>query len=269
MQIVNHMLKPGWYKASPNHGGPLEKPSLLVMHFTASGGPGARSDADYFLRPEAKAAAHIVVGHDGAILQVVPFNVKAWHAGKSVWRGVSNCNDFSIGIEVVNWGKLVRTEDGQVRSWAGRSVEASSAVELTHKHETAPCLWQVYDEVQLKAVTEVTRLILAAYPTIKEIVGHEDIAPHRKTDPGPAFPMSRFTSLVGGRGDAPHLTRNVIATRLNARGGPGTQFDVLGVFAKGAKLDVLYDSPGPWAQVEGNLDDGTKVVAWVADQFLA
>ena len=269
MQITNHKLTPGWYKASPNVGGPLNNPTLLVMHFTASGGAGPNGDADYFLSPAAKASAHIVVGRDGGILQVVPFNVKAWHAGTSVWRGANNCNDFAIGIEIDNWGKLTRTADGQIRSWTNQVVEPGLAVQLTHKHEQAPAFWEVYGEAQLKALVEVTRLILATYPSIKEIVGHEDIAPHRTADPGPAFPMSRVASLVGGRDGGAVTTRTVIASRLNARGGPGVEYDVLGGFANGAKVEVVYDSPGPWAQVKGVLDDGKTVTAWVTDQYLA
>jgi N-acetylmuramoyl-L-alanine amidase len=268
MQIVQHKLSPGWYKASPNVGGVLDKPSIIVMHFTASGGAGPQGDADYFLKPEAKVSAHVVVGRDGAIRQVVPFNVKAWHAGKSIWRGVPNCNDYAIGIEIDNWGKLVRSADGQIRSWTGELVDPAKAAELKHKNEATPCLWELYGEPQLLAVVELTRALLQTYPSITEIVGHDDIAPSRKVDPGPAFPMSRFVSLVAGRGDTADLFREVIATRLNARGGPGLAYDVLGGFAKGAKVKVVYDSPDIWAQVEGVLDDGRTVTAWVADQYL-
>ena len=119
MQIDNHKLNPGWYKQSPNIGGALNNPTLLVMHFTASGGTGPTGDADYFLKPAAKASAHVVLGRDGEIRQVVPFNRKAWHAGKSIWRGKPNCNDFSIGIEIDNWGKLTKAQDGQTKSWTG------------------------------------------------------------------------------------------------------------------------------------------------------
>lgn len=269
MQIINHQLKPGWYKPSPNHGGPLNAPTLLVMHYTVSGGAGPKGVADYFLKSSAQASAHIVVGRHGAILQVVPFNVKAWHAGVSVWRGKTNCNGFSIGIEIDNWGRLHRTADGQVRSATNAVVEPGRVVELTHKHETAPALWETYGETQLKALVEVTRLILSTYPSIKEIVGHDDIAPHRKSDPGPAFPMNRFIALVEGRGDAAPKTRTVIASRLNARGGPGLEFEVLGAFARNAEVEVIYDSPGPWAQVAGRLDSGADVTAWVADRYLA
>jgi N-acetylmuramoyl-L-alanine amidase len=268
MQVVDHRLKPGWYKASPHHGGALEAPSLLVMHFTVSGA-GAKGVADYFVSPAANASAHLVVGRDGDIRQVVPFNIKAWHAGRSVWRGRPNCNDYAIGIEIDNWGRLMRTADGQVRSSTSRILDPSQAVELTHKNETRPSLWEVYGEAQMSALVAVTQAILEAYPTLTEIVGHDDISPGRKSDPGPAFPMGRFVSLVGGRGNAPTVTRSVVASRLNARGGPGVQFDTLGVFLAGTRVEVLYDSPGPWAQVRGALEGGDQVTAWVADQYLA
>lgn len=268
MQIVDHRLKPGWYRPSPHQGGALDSPSLLVMHFTVSGA-GAKGVSDYFVSPQAKASAHVVVGRDGDVRQVVPFNVKAWHAGRSIWRGRPNCNDYAIGIEIDNWGRLMRTADGQVRSSTSRVLDPAMAVELTHRNETRPSLWEVYGETQLSALAEVTRCILAAYPTITEIVGHDDISPGRKTDPGPAFPMSRFVSLVEGRGDSRPLMRTVIASRLNARGGPGVQFDTLGVFLAGTRVEVLYDSPGPWAQVKGALAGGGEVTAWVSDQYLA
>jgi N-acetylmuramoyl-L-alanine amidase len=268
MQIRNNRLVDGWYEASPNHGGALHDPTLLVMHFTASGGTGPQDDADYFLQPASKVSAHVVLGRDGAPLQVVPFDAVAWHAGVSIWRGRPNCNDFSIGIEVDNWGKLVQAGDGQIRSPGGQLIEASQAVWLTHKHETAPAWWETYNPRQLTALDELTRAVLAAYPSITEVVGHDDIAPGRKIDPGPAFPMARYAALVSGRGNSPVVRRTVIASRLNARGGPGLQYEVQGAFTEGADLQVLYDSPAGWAQVVGVLSDGSTATAWVSDQYL-
>jgi N-acetylmuramoyl-L-alanine amidase len=269
MNIDNHRIAGCWHGPSPNAGGALVKPSLLVLHFTASGGTDPSGDVAWFMSPEAKAAAHLIVGRNGAVKQVVAFDVKAWHAGKSIWRGRPNCNNYSIGIEIDNWGRLVKTADGQMRSYTGAAVDPSRAALLQHKHETSPSYWELYTEEQLTRTAELVRLLLAAYPSIGEIVGHEDIAPGRKTDPGPAFPLSRFVSLATGRGDAATVKRTVTASRLNARGGPGTQFDTLGQFLRGTKVAVLYDAPGAWAQVEGVLEDGAKVTAWVADEYLA
>jgi len=269
MEIVNHRIPQCWQGMSPNCGGALTNPSLLVIHFTASGGADPSGDVNWFMMPAAKAAAHLIVGRDGTIKQVVPLNVKAWHAGKSIWRGKPNCNDYSIGIEIDNWGKLTRTADGQMRSYTGTPVDAGNATLLQHKNETSPCFWELYAQPQIDSAAELVRLILDQYPSIKEIVGHEDIAPGRKVDPGPAFPMSRFVSLVSGRDSIASVTRTVTAARLNARGGAGLAFDTLGQFTKGAKVSVLYDMPGTWAQVKGKLSSGEEVTAWVADEYLA
>lgn len=268
MRIVDHKLEGAWRGHSPNSGGKLSAPSLLVMHYTVSGGTGPEGVTDYFLSPKAKASAHLIVGRNGKIDQVVPFDVRAWHAGTSVWRGKPNCNDYSIGIEVDNWGRLARAEDGSFRSAADKVVPADRVTKLRHKHDSVDAYWEIYPEKQLAALVDATRAILDAYPSIREIVGHDDIAPIRKSDPGPAFPMSRFTGLVEGRAGGP-VTRTVIASSLNARGGPGVEYDVLGTFAKGTKLAVLYDEPGLWAQVRGKLSNGNEVTAWAADQFMA
>jgi N-acetylmuramoyl-L-alanine amidase CwlA len=122
VKIIDHKLQPGWRKPSPNHGGPLDGPTLLVMHYTVSGA-GAKGVADYFTSPAANASAHIVVGRDGDIRQVVPFNVKAWHAGKSVWRGRSNCNDYSIGIEI----DIEQATGAEAPAWPASSAAAPAA----------------------------------------------------------------------------------------------------------------------------------------------
>lgn len=268
LRIVDHRLVGHWWKASPNQGGPLRAPSLLVIHFTASGGDGPEGDAHYLLRPEARASAHVIVGRDGRLMQIVPFDRQAWHAGRSTWRGVPNCNAYSIGVEVDNWGQLARTADGAIRSWTGTPVDPARAVELTHKHDTRPTLWETFPEAQVSAVADLVRALLAAYPSLREIVGHDDIAPGRKRDPGPAFPMGRLQALAEGRDDPPSLTRRVIAGRLNARTGPGLEHEVLGVFRGGAEVEVIYDAPGAWAQVRGRLATGELATAWVADQHL-
>lgn len=268
MQIANHKLTGCWHGPSPNSGGALNNPSILVMHFTASGGAGPQGVRNYFLNPAAKAAAHVIVGRNGVVEQVVAFNVRGWHAGKSIWRGVRNCNDFSIGIEIDNWGALTKTEDGKFRSYTGAVVAPARVTQARHKYDGVLRYWEIYDEVQLDALAEVTKTILAAYPSITEIVGHDDIAPGRKSDPGPAFPMSRFTSLVTGRDDAPPTRRRVTASRLNVRGGAGMQFEVLGQLQSGDMVDLLYDTPGMWAQISCTLGHTPGVTGWVADQYL-
>jgi AmpD protein len=111
---------------------------------------------------EVEVSAHLLIERTGKVVQFVPFGQRAWHAGESVFAGRGNCNDFSIGIE------LEGTDD------------------------------QPYTDSQYEGLASVTRLLMQAYPriTAQRIVGHSDIAPLRKTDPGPAFDWSRYRSLL-------------------------------------------------------------------------
>ena len=267
MKIVKHQFVDGWHARSPNIGGALVKPSLLVMHFTASGAT-AKGIADYFMRPEVKVSAHITICRDGTVKQVVPFDRIGFHAGKSVWRGRAGCNAFSVGIELCNWGRVQKGGDGAFRSWTNTIVPPAHVAQLRHRNEARDEFWETYPEAQFQSAVEVARAILAAYPSITEIVGHDDIAPFRKADPGPAFPMDRFRSFVIGR-DEPEIERTVIASNLNVGGGAGTEFGIVGTLPKGTKVDVLYDAPGRWARIEAKDANGKQLTGWVVDQYLA
>src|SRR6188508_3192504 len=100
-----------------------------------------------------RVSSHVLIARDGGLTQYVPFDLRAWHAGSSEWRGRSACNDFSIGVE------LEGTDE-------------------------AP-----YDDRQYEALADLVAALQRAYPSLADgwIAGHADIAPGRKTDPGPAF----------------------------------------------------------------------------------
>ena len=102
-----------------------------------------------------KVSTHFLIRRDGEIIQFVPCGKRAWHAGVSVWQGCSGCNDFSIGVE----------------------LEGSDYVP--------------FNDPQYAALVRLTRLLQRAYP-IRAIVGHADIAPGRKADPGPCFDWQRY-----------------------------------------------------------------------------
>ena len=109
-----------------------------------------------------RASAHALIRRDGQIVQYVPFTARAWHAGKSAWRDRNACNDFSIGIE----------------------LEGS---------DDTP-----YTDAQYAALAGLIAALLETYPSLTRdaIAGHSDIAPGRKTDPGPAFDWPRFRALL-------------------------------------------------------------------------
>ena len=109
-----------------------------------------------------KVSAHLLIKRDGAMIQFVPFNERAWHAGESEFEGQSNCNDFSIGIE----------------------LEGADDVPYTQQ--------------QYQTLAQVAECLLNHYPQITKnrIVGHDQIAPGRKTDPGESFDWSHFKQLI-------------------------------------------------------------------------
>lgn len=106
-----------------------------------------------------RVSAHFLIRRTGELLQFVPCTKRAWHAGVSSWCGRSGCNDFSIGIE----------------------LEGADDVP--------------YTDAQYRVLAELARTLQTAYP-IADIAGHCDIAPARKTDPGPSFDWTRFRSSL-------------------------------------------------------------------------
>src|SRR5882672_10600458 len=110
--ISNHRVGGTPFKPSANHGRGFAAgfPDALIIHFTA--GASAESSAAWLCNPQAKASAHVVVARDGSIIQLVPFDTVAWHAGASSYGGRSGYNQYSIGIETDYPGRLTRTQGG-------------------------------------------------------------------------------------------------------------------------------------------------------------
>ena len=180
---------------SPNQSNGID-PRFLILHYT--GGLTAPGSIEWFRNPAAAASAHLVIDRSGAITQMVGFNKRAWHAGKSAWKNLNGMNRFSIGIEIVNLGKLKRSESGEWMSWNSVKIPADQVIVAQHKNESAPAGWHIYPEAQINATLNVAVALHAEFD-FEDILGHEDIAPGRKTDPGPAFPMAGIVSRVFGR----------------------------------------------------------------------
>ncbi|MCI0437417.1 MAG: 1,6-anhydro-N-acetylmuramyl-L-alanine amidase AmpD [Gemmatimonadetes bacterium] len=171
--------------SSPNRDArpPGCQPELIVIHSISLppgryGGPWidwfftntlpAEADPYFATIQSLRVSSHVLIARDGALTQYVPFSLRAWHAGESKWCGREACNDFSIGIE------LEGTDD------------------------------QPYDDRQYPVLAALIVALQRAYPTLASgaIAGHSDIAPGRKTDPGPAFDwrrLERELAAAGGR----------------------------------------------------------------------
>lgn len=287
MRIKNHKLVGHWFRLSKDIGDRLDPPRFIVMHYTA-GGSGAAS-RDYMLKsPTQKqrllgagdkvyASAHVVVDRDGTVWQIVPFNRKARHAGRSSWKGLESLNRYSVGIEIANYGWLDLQGDGSYKRSDTPRFAAEAVTVAPMPSGTQTKGWENYPATQLEAVERVTRALLAAYPSISEVLGHQEIAPGRKFDPGPAFPMECFRDLVDSRGigaieddsggEPPRRERYETTVRLNIRGGPGTDFETLEAspLAPGTALERLGDD-GSWMKVA--VEGPGVVVGWVHGSYL-
>ncbi|NTS31751.1 N-acetylmuramoyl-L-alanine amidase [Phyllobacterium sp. BT25] len=252
--IKNHRLAPIGsqlpFVASPNVGGALA-PKFIAIHYTASG-----PDADiarYFSQKSANVAAHLVVPRDGSICQCVPFDKVAWHAGQSRWTGkggrqYSGLNNSAIGIEIENWGPLKKSGAGWV-SWTGAPVEGQKVIEARHKFGAPDCGWEVFTTAQLETVIAAVQAICAEY-AIEDILGHDDIAPGRKSDPGPAWDMATFKAKVKGEaedGDAVMVVH--CPSGLNIRSGAGASFPLVhNMLPDGTKV-LVHEASGKWRYV--------------------
>lgn len=198
--------------ASPNCSGQLVEPAFVILHYTA--GTSFQSACKWLTSERSKASAHLVIGRAGEVAQLVQFDVRAWHAGKSAW-GVekhsdkpptpryTNLNRHSIGIELVNAGPLNKHADGSWRTLqSNTAIPDGDTVTAMHRNTKAPWHgWHAYTPAQIETLLEVGFALLKKYPSIKHVLGHDDIAWGRKFDPGPAFPMHSIATQLLGRAD--------------------------------------------------------------------
>lgn len=169
---------------------------LLIIHFTS--GASGQSSVDFWRTPDARgASAHLVIERHGPIIQCRPFDRTCGHAGVSHWRDprhdnelVSGLNSCSIGIELANAGK------DKVR-WATQQP-GYQTVHLRHKNGEMGD-WEVFPDPQLASLFIVAPAIVRRY-NLDDIAGHDDVAPDRKNDPGPAFPMQKLREACGFSG---------------------------------------------------------------------
>ena len=189
VDVGRGLLLPATQCASPNHDArpPGATLDLVVIHGISLppgsfGGDWVQRLFTNTLPPEPhpffasiqglKVSSHLYIRRDGEIVQFVPFHARAWHAGASVWRHRVACNDFSIGIE----------------------LEGHDEVS--------------YEDVQYRQLAGALQALCRAYGTLSPaaVTGHSDIAPGRKTDPGPAFDWGRLWAILppgaAGRGAA-------------------------------------------------------------------
>lgn len=274
MKLINHRLyhdddEPYPYRETPNRSG-VYTPRFLVMHYTA--GSGAEQSINWLTQTRAKASAHVVIGRDGDITQLAPFNIVTWHAGVSHWKDYKGLNKYAIGIELDNPGPLSRAGNEWV-SWFGGRYESTEVIEAVHKNRSTLQGWLLYSQAQMESTLELSELLVEAYG-LEDVIGHDDIAPTRKTDPGPAFPMQSFRSRLFGRPESSSDEDEQVfetTANLNIRTGPGSQYQVLpgSPLPRGTHLDIL-DESGSWLQVDvlDEVNGTIDLEGWVHGRYV-
>lgn len=265
MKISNHLLTGDniEFKQSPNTSGKFKTgmPDTIVIHYTA--GRSRQSSVTTLSTPASKASAHLVVGRDEKITQLIPFDTTAWHAGQSSYEGRVGFNQYSIGIEIDNPGLLTKAGDKYL-SWFGKDYPESEVIQAIHRNESTARYWHRYTEWQIEECQKICELLIAKY-NIKTILGHEEISPKRKIDPGPAFPLDKFREKIfesdrsenTEEPDVELKIGEVSASSLNIRSGPDVEAEKIAPpLSIGTKLTIL-DAKDGWYKVR------TEVEGWV------
>jgi N-acetylmuramoyl-L-alanine amidase len=252
--IANHRLVEAQWVPSKHFSGRME-PSLIVMHESA-GHITPNALRDCAVDAGTKVSWHVSIERDGTVYQHVPFDVVAWHCNPSVWEGRSNCNAFSIGIEMAGPGALTKRSATRAVAWFGSSFAIEDLEEHDSKAHGGVGLWLPPSEAQLVASRAVVAALLAAYPRITDVAGHFEISPGRKVDPSPCYPMQAVKALCADRHAPPKGETLALQTRLAALGyDPGLLDDVAGPRLRGA-LRAFQEQAG--LPLSGAADAATR-----------
>ena len=234
---------------SPNFNERKHPVDMLVLHYT--GMETGQAALDRMCDPAAEVSAHYMIWEDGRVLQLVGEDKRAWHAGVSSWKGEQDLNSRSIGIEIVNGG---------------------------HDWPLPGKVLPPYPQAQIDALIRLTHGILDRWDIPQtRIVGHSDIAPARKTDPGEHFPWAQLArsgiglwplSLTDRTGKETGAERaRATGPHLIGRGlGPGDDKKAV------ARLQTMLTGIGYTLEVTGGYDQETELVVrafqrrWLQDQ---
>jgi N-acetylmuramoyl-L-alanine amidase len=244
------------FQQARHMGGDLAAPCLVILHDTASR-IEAGSAAAYLRDNDARVSAHFVVERDGAIVQQVPLDRVAHHAGQSSYHGRRSCNNFSVGVEIVSPGRMTEAGPDRARAWWGQSFDIDTHGILWRRtREHGEGLWMPYPEAQIDAVLDLLAGLVAHLPSIRDIRAHWYVSPGRKIDTGPLFPLEAIRGRILGRDDPadeeaetgsapePGVRTVEVATRggaLHLRRWPSFENNIIGRIPDGRLVPVLRE----------------------------
>lgn len=213
-------------KIDPHPNGFHQKKSIaqhkyIIVHFTT--GTRVESTIAHFRNENSVVSAHVLIGRDGRVIQFLPFDKIAFHAGKSWWESDEDLNTMSIGIELDNAGSLKETPEGWFRKKI--RIPDDRVKRAAYWRESKVRGWEIFPQTQLDVLERVVRALVDRYggPDQIEMLGHDDVNLANRQDPGAVFPMPELREKIWGRKEARY------------------------------KVHTLDKSAGMYANVEGNL----------------
>lgn len=196
--VVNHVLfdasgKPVTVsEAMSKGGGQLKGTRAIVLHFTADTKTNAAVQYMSASHPDGGgvgASAHIVIRRDGSVVQLVAFDVPAWHAGIGKWKDVTNLNQYTLGVMFENAGELKQLNG----SWP----LGPDNIFMVGPHDGKEAqAWERYTPAQLESARELIKALGRAYPSIEAVLRHSEVSPGRKVDPGPALDVGPLAEAL-------------------------------------------------------------------------
>ncbi|MEH7830361.1 N-acetylmuramoyl-L-alanine amidase [Gemmobacter denitrificans] len=281
MKLKNHRIEGIPFLPARLTGGTIT-PEIVILHDTA-GRLDKFNSRDYLARTT-KASVHFVIERDGTVSQLVPTNRRAGHAGQSSYHGRPDCNAFSIGIEIVNPGRMTRGAGGSVLAWWGQDFGPGGQIggyglaDLeTPEHGRGT--WMAYAPEQIEAVEALLLALFATIPSLRDITTHWYVSPGRKVDVNPLFPLEAIRARVLGRDDPALQAANAgstpeapgafvqveAAAGLNLRSWPSFNPNVITSIPGGTRLPVNRQgsfSGRQWLNVTYSGRDGWIVAAY-------
>ncbi|MDZ7605909.1 MAG: N-acetylmuramoyl-L-alanine amidase [Cyclobacteriaceae bacterium] len=271
MNIIDHQLEgtgvkfiqtPNFY--NPPFNTPTGLPDAVIIHYTAMTSAEGAVKVLTVKHPDGNnASAHLVIGKKGEVFQLAKFNQRTWHAGESSFNGRKGYNSLSIGIEIDNVGWLTRQSNGKFsRTRLNAEYTEDQVVHQRHSNPKVPYeYWEKYTQEQIDVVFDICELLRHHYGII-EILGHDQIAPDRKQDPGPAFPMDELRSEVIKDRSGEAAEGRVNTNLLNIRAGAGPDFEkVAQPLNINSDVEILEEKNG-WYRVR------TKIEGWVSKKYI-
>jgi N-acetylmuramoyl-L-alanine amidase len=197
------------WRPSPNHDERQASVDILILHYT--GMPDHDQALAWLCNPDSKVSAHYYVHEDGRVFAHVPEARRAWHAGESRWCGQTDINSRSIGIEIANAGH--------------------------------PGGLPTFPSAQIEAVIRLSREILERHPIPPHrVLGHSDVAPGRKIDPGERFPWAELAAVgIGHFVDPAVVGGEVSLARDESGSGVETLQGLLALYGYGIEVTGLFD----------------------------